>query len=57
MIEQRDLILVPFPFSNQSGKKVRSVVVMSNNEFNNRSEDVIVIGVSSNILKDSILFY
>ena len=50
--EQRDLLLVPFPFSDQSGKKVRPVVVISNNEFNNLSEDLIVIGVTSNISKD-----
>jgi len=52
MIEQRDLLLVPFPFSNQSGKKVRPVIVISNNEFNQYSEDILVIGVTSNNLKD-----
>ena len=52
MIEQRDLFLVPFPFSDQSGRKVRPVIVISNNEFNKDSEDVIVIGVTSNISKD-----
>ena len=52
MITQRDLLLVPFPFSDQSGKKVRPVVVMSNDEFNLKSEGIIVIGVTSNISKD-----
>lgn len=52
MIEQGDLLLVPFPFSNQSGKKVRPVVVISNNEFNKFSEDVLIVGVTSNISKD-----
>jgi len=52
MIEQRDLLLVPFPFSDQSGRKVRPVIVISNNDFNKHSEDIIVIGVTSNILKD-----
>jgi len=52
MIEQRDLLLVPFPFSDQSGRKVRPVIVVSNNEFNKFSQDIIVIGVTSNILKD-----
>lgn len=52
MIEQRDLLLVPFPFSDQSGRKVRPVIVISNNEFNRYSDDVIVIGVTSNISKD-----
>ena len=52
MIEQRDLLLVPFPFSDQSGKKVRPVIVISNNDFNIASEDIIVVGVTSNISKD-----
>lgn len=52
MIEQRDLLLVPFPFSDQSGRKARPVIVISNNEFNRDSDDIIVVGVTSNILKD-----
>ena len=52
MMEQKDLLLVPFPFSDQSGRKVRPVIVISNDEFNKYSEDVIVIGVTSNILKE-----
>jgi len=52
MIEKGDLILVPFPFSDQSGRKVRPVIVISNNNFNKHSEDLIVVGVTSNISKD-----
>ena len=52
MISQRDLLLVPFPFSDQLGKKVRPVIVVSNNKFNERSEDILVIGATSNITKD-----
>ncbi len=52
MIEQRDLLLVPFPFSDQRGRKVRPVVVISNKNFNINSEDILVAGVTSNISKD-----
>ncbi len=52
MIEQKDLLIVPFPFSDQSGRKIRPVVVISNNNFNNHSEDVIVMGVTSNVKKE-----
>ncbi|MDP2672196.1 MAG: type II toxin-antitoxin system PemK/MazF family toxin [Nanoarchaeota archaeon] len=52
MINQGDLLLVPFPFSDQAGKKVRPVIVISNNNFNEHSEDLIVVGVTSNISKD-----
>lgn len=51
-MNQGNLLLVPFPFSDQSGRKVRPVIVISNNDFNEHSEDVIVIGVTSNISKD-----
>ena len=49
LIEQRDLLLVPFPFSDQSGRKVRPVVVISNREFNEHSEDLLVVGITSNV--------
>src|SRR3989344_7785252 len=52
MIEQKDLLIVPFPFSDQSGRKIRPVVVVSNNNFNTHSEDVIVMGVTSNVKKE-----
>ena len=53
MTYQRDLLLVPFPFSDQSGRKVRPVVVLSNDSYNSRSEDVLVIGVTSNITRET----
>jgi len=51
-MNQRDLLLVPFPFSDQSGRRVRPVIVISNNSFNEYSDDVLVVGVTSNISKD-----
>ncbi len=52
MIEQRDLLLVPFPFSDQSGKKVRPVVVISKNEFNQHSGGIVVVGITSHLSQD-----
>ncbi len=54
-LEQRDIVLLPFPFSNQSGVKVRPAVILSNNEFNH-SEDLIVAGITSNISKGKYTF-
>ena len=51
-MEQGNILLVPFPFSDQSGKKARPVIIISNNNFNEYSEDLIVVGVTSNISKD-----
>ena len=47
LIKSRDILLVPFPFSDQSGAKVRPVVVLSNAKFNDESDDVIVMGITS----------
>ena len=52
MISQRDIILVPFPFSDQSGTKVRPALVLSKDDFNLNSRDIIICGITSNISKD-----
>ncbi len=51
-IHQREIILMPFPYSDLSGKKVRPVIVVSNDTFNSSSQDLIVCGITSNISKD-----
>ncbi|MBI4918981.1 type II toxin-antitoxin system PemK/MazF family toxin [archaeon] len=50
-MNQRELILLPFPFSDLSGKKVRPALIISNDRFNKSSEDVIVCAVTSNVNK------
>ena len=47
LIQQRNLVLLPFPFSDQSGKKVRPVIILSNSSYNKNSQDVIVVAVTS----------
>lgn len=46
---QRDIVLVSFPFSNLSGRKVRPVLVLSNDAYNQRSADVVVCGLTTNL--------
>ena len=48
MTNQREILLVPFPFSDQSGKKVRPVLVLSNDEYN-KGQDLIVCAITSNL--------
>ena len=48
-IEQRHIILVPFPFSDLSSSKKRPAFVVSNNNFNKTSEDVICCLITSNL--------
>ncbi|MBI4043261.1 MAG: type II toxin-antitoxin system PemK/MazF family toxin [Candidatus Diapherotrites archaeon] len=51
MIAQREIWLAPFPFSDQLGMKVRPVVVISNDQFNANSEDILVMGMTSQFSK------
>ena len=46
--QQRTLCLVPFPFSDQTGNKVRPVIIISNNRYNERAHDVVVAAITSN---------
>jgi len=52
MYKQGEIIIVPFPFSNLSSIKQRPVLVLSKNTDNEKVEDVITCGITSNI-KDS----
>lgn len=46
---QRDLVLVSFPFSDLSGRKVRLVLILSNDAYNQQSADVLVCGLTTNL--------
>lgn len=47
-INQRDIILVPFPFSDLSSNKKRPVIILSRNSFNSSNYDVICCAITSN---------
>lgn len=49
MINQRDLVLLSFPFSDFKSRKVRPVIVVSNDFYNRKSEDLIVVPVTTNL--------
>ncbi len=49
MISQREIVLLSFPFSDLQTSKVRPVIVLSNDEYNRRSEDFIAIPLTSNL--------
>ena len=48
-MKQKEIVLVPFPYSDQYNKKVRPGLVISNNLFNNNSDDVVLCAVTSNL--------
>ena len=44
---QKEIYLMPYPFSDFSGQKVRPVIIVSNDGFNQNSRDVIVCGITT----------
>lgn len=52
MFEQGEILIVPFPFTDLSGVKQRPVLVISNNDYNKNTNDIVTCGITSN-LKDS----
>ncbi len=49
MFEQGDIVIVPFPFTDLSSVKQRPVLVLSKNEYNTKSEDIVTCGITSNL--------
>ncbi len=47
MYKQKDLLLVPVPFSDLSSKKSRPVIVISNDKYNRAQEDILIASVTS----------
>lgn len=48
-MNQQDLVWVRLPFTSMEQAKVRPAVVVSNNNYNKRYEDIIVCAVTSKI--------
>lgn len=47
-VKQRDIILIPIPFSDFSTSKKRPAIVISNSSYNKYNEDVICCAITSN---------
>lgn len=50
-VNQKELVLLPYPFSNFEGKKVRPALVVSKDDFNKKSADCIMMPLTT-IIKD-----
>ncbi|MBI5328105.1 MAG: type II toxin-antitoxin system PemK/MazF family toxin [Deltaproteobacteria bacterium] len=49
MYSQRDIVLIPIPYTDLSSHKKRPVVIVSNNQYNSIFEDVVVVAITSNL--------
>jgi|SRR3989338_1049133 len=50
-INQKEVVLLPYPFSNFEGMKVRPALVVSNESFNRKSADCIMVPLTT-VIKD-----
>lgn len=49
---QREIVLVPFPYSDLSTNKKRPLLIVSNNVYNSKYDDVVVCVITSKKNKD-----
>ena len=47
MLEQGDIVLIPIPFTDLSSQKRRPVIVVSNNTYNRKTSDIVVVAMTS----------
>lgn len=47
--KQRDIVLIPVPFTDLSAQKRRPALVLSTNSHNRKSPDIIVAAITSNL--------
>jgi len=47
---QRDIVLIPIPFSDLSSNKKRPVIVISNDIYNKSNLDIVVVALTSNLI-------
>ncbi len=47
--DRGDVILVPFPFSDQTTTKKRPAIIVSSNTYNSTSEDVVIMAITGQI--------
>jgi mRNA interferase MazF len=56
MPDQRDILLVPIPFTDLSSQKRRPVIVVSNNAYNQKTTDLVVVAMTSNPVETEYSF-
>lgn len=49
MPEQGDIVLIPIPFTDLSSRRRRPVIVVSNNSYNRKTQDMVVVAMTSNL--------
>lgn len=50
-----NVVLVPFPFSDQTATKKRPAVIISSNLYNDASSDIVIMAITSRIDKTIVI--
>ena len=50
---QRDIVLIPIPFTDLTSIKKRPVIIISNNIYNKNNLDIVVVALTSNLIFDN----
>jgi mRNA interferase MazF len=50
-----DVVLVPFPFTDQTGAKKRPAVVVSSSSYNTDRRDIVILAITSHV-REPLLF-
>lgn len=48
-IKQRDIVVIQYPFSDFSAAKIRPAIVISRDEHNQKSRDIVAVPLTSNL--------
>ncbi len=49
MLKQRDIVLIPIPFTDLASQKKRPAIIISSDKYNETNEDIVVVALTSNI--------
>lgn len=49
MPKQRDIVLIPIPFTDLTSQKRRPAIIISSNNYNEINEDIVVVALTSNV--------
>ena len=49
MPDQREIVLIPVPFTDLSSQRRRPVIIISNDQYNGAREDMVVVAMTSNL--------
>ncbi len=56
MPEQGEIVLIPIPFTDLSSQKRRPVIVISNDAYNRKTTDIVVVAMTSNPTTGDYIF-